>query len=111
MNPFEMAERLRSLYGFVDGYQEKDLGFHREWLIYLTRRTKKDQYQHLWLTTYDDRFVESILYVYSKPFNPRARPAQATLHCAIYRSMDEIVKAVEKTYGENPERQNVVKIS
>lgn len=99
MTPLEMADRLRSLYGFIDGCQEKDLGLHREWLIYLTRRTKEDQYQYLWLTTYDDRFLESILYVYSKPFNPRARPTQATIHCAIYRSMEEIERAISRVYG------------
>ena len=110
MTHLEMTDRLCTIYGFAHGDQAKDLGLHREWLIYLTRRTKEDQYQYLWLTTYDDRFVESILYVYSKPFNPRARPTQATLHCSICRSMEEIEKAVSVIYDKTPERQSVVKI-
>lgn len=79
--------------------QTKDLGFYREWLIYLKREVSSPsspspQYQYLWLTTYDDRFVEAILFTYPKPFNSRARPAMQPTQCCICRTMEEIEKAV-----------------
>jgi hypothetical protein len=96
MTPVEMTARLLTL-GFTHGDQYADLGLCREWLVYL-KRVHEGQYQCLWLTTYDDRFIESILYVYAKPFNSRARPPMVPLHCMIYRTMEEIEVAAGKVY-------------
>ena len=110
MTPAQMTTRLLSL-GFTLGADQKeeqikDLGLYREWLIYLKRRVGGPpptpfQYQHLWLTTYDDRFVEALLFVYPKPYNSRAKPPMQPLHCMIYRTLDEIVAAAGKIYVED----------
>ena len=101
MTPAEMTTQLLAM-GFTRGDQEADLGLTREWLIYL-KRVHQNQHQCLWLTTYDDRFVEALLQVYSKPFNSRARPAMIPLHIMLYRTMDDIVTAVGRVYeGKAP---------
>ena len=94
--PLEMTAQLVSL-GFVQGDQEADLGLRREWLVYLKREYQK-QFLCLWITTYDNRFVEAILLVYAKPLNSRAKPAMVPLRAEICRSLEEILTAVEKVY-------------
>lgn len=109
MTPEQMTARLLSM-GFTLGEdpkaeQVKDLGFYREWLTYLKRRAGGPhpapfQYQHLWLTSYDNRFVEAVLFVYAKPLNSRARPPMQPVHCSICRTMEEIEVAVGRVYEE-----------
>lgn len=104
MTPTQMTDQLVSTYGFTlctHADQVADLGLSRDWLTYL-KRIHKTQHQYLWLTTYENRFLEALLQVYAKPFNSRAKPAQPHLHIGIHRTMEAIVEAAERTYAVAP---------
>lgn len=96
MTKEEMKAQFHAL-GFTEGDQMKDLGLAREWLVYLTREFN-GQFQHLWLTFYEGRFVESVLFVYPKPFQPRAKPPMQSIHAMLYRSVNEVLAAVGQVY-------------
>jgi hypothetical protein len=77
--------------------QVKDLGLSRDWLVYL-KRVYQGQFQYVWLTFHEGSFVGSILSVYSKPYNSRAKPGMTPVHIYIYRDILELTAAVEKAY-------------
>lgn len=74
-----------------------DLGTPVTGLIYLYRK-HKEQYQYVSLCSYDGRFLEAIVYVYQNPFNSRVKVQQPLLHGLIYRNLNQLFEALEKTY-------------
>lgn len=96
LNKEDLLNQFLSL-GFTQGDQVKDLGFSRDYLLYFQRAFEK-QYQYLWLTFYENSFVEAVLYVYSKPFNSRSKPAMAPIHAYPYRSLTDVLGAVDCKY-------------
>jgi hypothetical protein len=96
LNKEDLLNQFLSL-GFSQGDQVKDLGFSRDYLLYFQRVFEK-QHQCLWLTFYDNSFAEAILYVYSKPFNSRSKPAMIPIHAYPYRDLSAVFGAVNYKY-------------
>lgn len=97
----ELAELFRVL-RFMDADKEKDLGkdltADLKRMPYL-RRVHHDQHQHLSLVTnHTGLFLEAVLMVYVEPYNSRAKSPKAPLHSGLYRTMPELLVAVDKVY-------------
>lgn len=56
------------------------------------------QYVSLVCAHDDGRFLEAVVQVYEKPFNPRAKPRQVSLHSMIHRDWESLLAAVAIMY-------------
>ena len=94
MTLVNLVARLLEL-GFNPGDAQKDLGFPMEYYLY---RKNGTQHQYLSLVVYEGRMVEAVFHVHAQPYNSRAKPCMVPLHASLYRSPEEVLEVVEKTY-------------
>lgn len=94
-----MAEPHGFTPSFPDLYFDKDRA--PSYVVCLERKHLKEgcaapEYQYLTLTEYDGRFVEATCFVYSQPFNSKAKLAQRQVPLAarLLRSFDQVVEAI-----------------
>jgi hypothetical protein len=88
--------------GFKQGARDKnnyyeDIGTPVTGLVYLTRK-HENQHQYVSLCSYENEFVEAVVDVYQNVYNSRAKVQQTPLHATLYRTLEDVVAAVNKVY-------------